>query len=132
MSSDKHVNRVQRVEKEVKQCLASLLINQIQRDWSGILTISKVKMPADLRSVKVFVTYLGDESEKKKVLHTLNSEVKFLQSEISHTLKLRYCPRITFEWDLGYESSLNIDKILHNLASSTRLEKLDKSDKDEA
>lgn len=115
MSSDKHINRVQRVEKEVKQCLASLLINQIQRTWSGILTISKVKMPADLKSARVYITFLGEEAEKNVVLDTLKSESKFLQEELSHKLRLRYCPRISFEWDLGYESSLKIDKILHEI-----------------
>jgi ribosome-binding factor A len=115
MSSDKHINRVQRVEKEVKQCLASLLINHIQRNWSGILTISKVKMPADLRSARVYITFLGDEAEKGVVLDTLKSESKFLQEELSHKLRLRYCPRISFEWDMGYESSLKIDKILHEI-----------------
>ena len=117
MSSEKHVSRIQRVEKEIKQCLASLLVNHLQRRWSGILTISRVKMPADLKSARVYITYLGEEADKKDIQNTLKSEVKFLQGEVAKKLRLRYCPRVTFDWDLGYESSLMVDKILHDLNS---------------
>lgn len=83
-------------------------------------------MPADLRSARVYVTYFGEEVNKADVLDALKLEAKFLQGELAHKLKLRYCPRVSFEWDMGYESSLKIDKILHDLAAPT------KSDEDEA
>lgn len=118
MSSDKNISRVLRVEKEVKQCLASLLINLHQRNWSGILTVSRVKMPADLKSARVFLTFFGDEKEKALILETLQTEHRFLQEEVAHDLGLRYCPRMTFDWDPGYESSLKVEKILHEISGT--------------
>jgi ribosome-binding factor A len=75
-------------------------------------------MPTDLKSVKVFVTFLGNESKKEEILETLRSEAKFLQGEVAHALKLRYCPRISFDWDCGYDNSLKIEKILHEIGST--------------
>jgi ribosome-binding factor A len=121
MSADKNINRVQRVEKEVKQCLASLIINLHQRNWSGILTVSRIKMPADFKSARVFLTFLGDESEKKDILGTLQSENRFLQEEVARQLGLRYCPKMSFDWEPGYESALKVDKILHEIGTSNSL-----------
>lgn len=115
MASDKHIHRVQRVEKEVRQCLAQIVISHYQREWDGILTITRIQMPSDLRSAKVYLHFFGNDAQKEEVFDTLQKEGRFLQEEVTHKLKLRYCPKFTFYWDESYESTLKVEKILHGL-----------------
>ncbi len=117
MASDKQFHRVQRVEKEIQVCLSSLLINQFQRRWNGILTISRIQMPSDLKTANIFIHFFGSEKQKEDVLATLKKETRFLQEEVSHKLKLRYTPKFTFQWDLGYETSIKVDRVLRELGS---------------
>lgn len=118
MAADKQTHRVQRVEKEVQHCLASLIISHYQREWDGIVTITRIQMPGDLKTAKVYIHFFGEESQKDFIYKTFQKEARFLQEEVSHKLGLRYCPKFTFYWDEGYESTLKIEKILHTIKTS--------------
>ncbi len=107
--------RVLRVEREIQQCLSTLLISKYQGELPGFLTVGHVKMPGDLRSGKVFLSVFGESASLEKWLEFLNKNAWEIQESVSRQLGLRYCPRLEFLRDESTDKILNVEKIIHGL-----------------
>jgi ribosome-binding factor A len=107
--------RVARVEREIQQTVAQYLLHGIKDRLPGLVTVAHVKMPADLRTAKVFISVLGTDQEKDMVLEILQRNARDIQSYISDNLRMRYCPKLSFYPDTTTESVLKVEKILAEL-----------------
>lgn len=107
--------RVHRVEQEVQKTVAQYLISGFRARLPGLVTVSRVIMPADLRTAKVYVSVLGTEAERKEALEILQERAFDVQNFIGKELRMRYCPKLTFFPDDTTEHVLKIDRILHEL-----------------
>ena len=107
--------RVARVEREVQATVAQYLIKGFKSSLPGLVTVAAVKMPADLRTAKVYVSVLGADEHKDEVLELLQERAFEIQNFIGKELKMRYCPKLTFYSDHVTEQVLKVDKILHEL-----------------
>lgn len=111
--------RVARVEKEVQMQIARYLISGFSQPLPGIVTVSSVRMPADLRTAKVYVSVLGDDDESARVIELLQDRAFEIQNFIGRELKMRYCPKLTFFKDHATEQVIKIEKILHNIKNQS-------------
>lgn len=107
--------RISRVEQEIQKTVAQFLISGFRSPLPGLVTISRVLMPADLRSAKVYVSVLGSDEQREQALETLQERAFEVQDYIGKQLKMRYCPRLTFYNDDTTDHVLKIDRILHEL-----------------
>jgi ribosome-binding factor A len=113
-----------RVEKEVQEIVSRFIIEQLRQDLPGVITVTRVQMPADFRAAQIFVTYFQPENVSEKVpdvAKVLNTWAKDIQDEIGHVLKMRYCPKLTFFNDETTEKILKIEKILSDIARDPSL-----------
>lgn len=124
--SDKQENargdgrRVQRVEQEIQKTVAQFLISGLRVRLPGLVTVSRVMMPGDLRTAKVYVSVLGSEGERKEALELLQENAYEVQNFIGRELRMRFCPKLTFYPDDTTEHVLKIDRILHELESEKK------------
>lgn len=110
--------RIQRVEKEVQQILAQFLSSTFTGDLPGLVTVNHVKMPADLRSARVFVSVLnGEPDSHQQAAELLQARAGEIQRFLADRLPLRYTPKLQFQADETLDRVLKIDRILHDLAS---------------
>lgn len=107
--------RVQRVEREIQQTIARYLISGFREPLPGIVTVAQVKMPADLRAAKVYVSVLGEHSIRDEVVEILNRKAYEVQNFIGKELKMRYCPKLSFLPDEMTEQILKVEKIFKEL-----------------
>jgi ribosome-binding factor A len=107
--------RVARVEREVQATVAQYLIKGFKNSLPGLVTVAAVKMPADLRTAKVYVSVLGADDKTDEVLETLQERAFEIQNYIGKELKMRYCPKLTFYSDHATNQILKIDKIIQEL-----------------
>ncbi len=112
--------RVARVEQEIQKTVAQFLISGFRFPLPGLVTVSRVIMPADLRNAKVYVSVLGSEADRKKALETLQERAYDVQNYIGKELRMRYCPKLTFFHDETTEHVLKIDRILHELEENKK------------
>jgi len=84
------------------------LIRQELKDprLGGLVTISAVKVSADMGYAEVYVTVMGrelgdeqSESANKETLDVLNKASGFLRHELSRRIKTRITPRLRFHYD---------------------------------
>lgn len=115
MNKNGDQRRVSRVEKEIQVTVAKYLISGFSQKLPGLVTVAMVRMPADLRTAKVYISVLGSESDKVQVLEILNERAFEVQKYIGQELKMRYCPKVTFYEDHTTEQVLKVEKILHEI-----------------
>ena len=60
--------RVARVEREIQVTIAQFLIRGFKLPLPGLVTVASVKMPADLRAAKVYISVLGSEEQTEEVV----------------------------------------------------------------
>ncbi len=113
-----------RVEKEVQEIVSKYVIEHLKSDLPGLITITRVQMPADFRAAQIFVTYFAPTQVEEKVIdvaEVLQSWAKDIQDEMAHVLKMRYCPKLTFFNDETTEKILKIEKILSEISKDPTL-----------
>ncbi len=107
--------RVSRVEQEIQKTIAQFLISGFRYPLKGLVTVSRVVMPGDLRTAKVYVSVLGSDEDRETTIETLQEQAYDVQNFIGKELRMRFCPKLTFYKDDTTEHVMKIDRILHEL-----------------
>lgn len=111
------VKRAIRVAERVREELASLIANTVKDPRARGVVVSRVEMPDDLRSARVYIRLLegGDEDERASAIVGLTRAAPLLRREITNAAGLRYAPELRFFYDDGYDKALRIDELLHEI-----------------
>lgn len=126
--------RVAMMEKEIQQVVARAIQREIQDELPGLVTVSRVQVPTDLRSAKVFVTAFAvgdiDETSREGVEAQLRKDsakilqdwAGELQARINQELDLRFVPKLTFVADDSIQKVLKVDSLLRDLSEKKKSE----------
>jgi ribosome-binding factor A len=109
--------RVQQAEKQVQQIVASYLLKGCKKPLSNIPTVSRVIMPSDLRSAKVFVSFLGEADQADQDLECIQNERVEIQRFLSRQMPMRHCPVLSFFKDQSTNHLLKIESLLQEIKS---------------
>lgn len=109
--------RGQRQER-VAELLREELSRIIQRELddprlAGLISVTEVSVPPDLRQAQVFVSVYGDDEARKKALAGLKSAAKRIRHQLAQAVQLRHTPELEFNLDTSLERG---DRILRLLA----------------
>jgi ribosome-binding factor A len=103
-----------RVGEELRHVLADLLMRGGLREPAladAQLTISEVRVSADLRHAVVFVTELGGELPSER-LEALERAAPQLRGEVTRRMRLKYAPDLTFRPDRSFAEAARIEALL--------------------
>lgn len=112
--------RIPRVEREMREVIGSYLISRLQGELEGFVSVSRVIVSKDLRQAKVMITVMGEGADPKVIIAQLKAHAPEIQSEVNRRLRMKYCPRITFLYDEGFENVLKVEKILQDLSQKRK------------
>lgn len=107
--------RLPRVEKEIQQVIGAYLLGRFRGQLHGLVSVSRVIVSGDLRTAKVYVTVMGSEVDRETSLEELQSHAYEIQSEVNRQLRMKFCPRLSFFYDEGFDNSLRVEKILRDI-----------------
>lgn len=105
-----------RVGELIRHALAEMLMRgEIHDDVlaSHVVTISEVRMTADLRLASIYVMPLGGK-DVKPVLAALERAKKPIRTEIAHAVNLKFAPDVRFLADETFDEVLRIDEVLRS------------------
>jgi ribosome-binding factor A len=103
-----------RVGEELRHVLADLLMRDGLRAPAlagAQLTVSEVRVSADLRHAVVFVTELGGELPPGR-LEALERAAPQLRGEVTRRMRLKYAPDLTFRPDRSFAEAARIEALL--------------------
>jgi ribosome-binding factor A len=103
--------RMRRVDEALREVVAAT-ISELSDPRLGFITVTGVETSPDLRTAKVFVSVLGDETERDATLDALRSSHGVIQSRIATEMRMRRTPTLTFHYDDTIEKGIRISRLL--------------------
>jgi ribosome-binding factor A len=109
-------HRADQVGAQVREEIMQIIHRQLKDPRIGFASITEVRMSPDLRSARVRVSVLGDETEQKQTLAGLRSATGLIRHELGRRLEnLKVAPELRFELDPSIEYSVHISKRLREI-----------------
>ena len=106
--------RLQRVAEELREVLA-LEIQRLKDPRLGFVTVTGVRVTADLRKARVFYTVLGEERDHKATRAALRSATARLRSAVGREIRMKVTPELEFEEDESMAGGDRIDQLLDQI-----------------
>ncbi len=92
-----------------------MILTRIRDPRLGFVTVTHVDMTQDLKSALVFYSVMGDKEKRRDSQAALEHATGFLQKAIGTTLKLRYTPKLSFQFDDSLNQGLEIDRLIQTI-----------------
>lgn len=108
--------RLEQIADLLRAELSELLRREMQDPRLGFVTITDIKVSADLRNARVNVSCLGDETAQQESMRALRGAAGFLRTAVSKRIRLRTIPQLNFQLDHSMEQAEVIQRTLHSLA----------------
>lgn len=118
-------HRREMLESEIKKVLTAALSSYSgHNDSIGMASIVRVELSKDKRYAVIYISVIGDDEKKRKLVETLNRDKGLFRTAIAKEIRLFKAPEIRFKEDIGIEASLRIAQLLDQIEK----EKNDKKD----
>lgn len=111
--------RIERVSEEFREILAEE-IPKLKDPRIGFVTVTGVKVTADLRRAWVYYTAFGDDKERASTRAGLRSAVPRLRGVIGKQVRMKFLPELAFEEDATLEQAAKIDRLIARLNAGER------------
>lgn len=111
----KTYKRAERVKHLIQQEISRILQFEVKDPRITFVTVTNVKLTSDLRDAKVFVTSLGDTTDREALLAALKRATGYIRGELGRQLKLKYIPQIEFMFDDSYDKQERILTLLEHI-----------------
>jgi ribosome-binding factor A len=110
MTSSKPRHR--RIEGELQRALSELVSREVKDPRVGSVTITEVKIAADMSSAKVYFTPFASKNSPQEVQEGLTRASGFLRGEAGRRLGLRHAPKLEFEYDDSFEKAAKLTELI--------------------
>lgn len=105
-------DRLRRVNEAVRQVLSDAIAQDLKDPRVGFVTVTAVDVSPDLRHARVYVSVLGDASDKEDSLDGLGAAHGYLQRRIAGELRLKHTPTLNFAIDESIERGMRISELI--------------------
>lgn len=117
-------SRPERVADQIREEITVLLSRHVQDPGVGFVTITRVKVTADLQHARIFYTVIGDDKAKKETAKALVRVNPFLRRQIAQRINLRRAPELEFFYDDTIADAHRMEELLMEVREERRLYEL--------
>lgn len=107
--------RPERVGDQLRSELCDLLAREVHDPGIGFVTVTRVRVTADLQLARVYYTSLGGDSARRETERGLRRAAPFLRREIGRRLRLRRAPELQFIFDRAVEGQERIERLIEEV-----------------
>ncbi|NUQ19634.1 MAG: 30S ribosome-binding factor RbfA [Gemmatimonadaceae bacterium] len=108
--------RSDRVAEAIREEVAGFLAEGVKDPRvTALVTVTGVDLTRDLRHAKIFVSILGEESQRASTLEGLASVEGHLRSRLARALRLRVAPEVHFVEDESVARAARIETLLSQI-----------------
>ena len=110
--------RTDRIAEMIQRKLAQIIPQEVKDPrLQGFVTISAVKVAADLGHAKVYFTVLNDD--KTLAATILNAAASYLRSALARSITLRTVPQLHFIYDESIEYGERLIRLIDEANTSS-------------
>lgn len=112
--------RVRRVADAIKRAVSDIIEFKLKNPHKGFVTVTGVKVSADLRIASIYYTVLGDEEQRSKTADIFEHAKHFIRNELKPSITTRYIPELRFFYDEGQMYADHIDHLIKKINDDSR------------
>jgi ribosome-binding factor A len=113
-------SRPDRVGDQIRAEVADLLARELQDPGLGFVTLTRVRVTADLQIARIYYTSLGDDRARSATRSALDRATPFIRRKIGSRLRLRRVPEIQFVFDESVEQHERLERLLQEIHETDR------------
>jgi len=103
--------RQRRVSRLLRDALGPILAEELGLESSGLVSVTRVEVPADLRLARVYLSFFG-LPDPSSALAFLESRTGMIRRRLASTVELKYNPQLFFRLDPSAADVERIDRLL--------------------
>jgi ribosome-binding factor A len=109
------MHRTERIAETLREEIAQIVGYELEDPRLTMITVTDVRVAADLRDASVYVTVQGDEHEHNLALRALQHAAPYVRRRVGFSLNLRHTPVLHFVRDTVEEKAERIDALLEGI-----------------
>ena len=106
------MRRKERTADTLKEEIAQIVGYELEDPRLTMVTVTDVRLSADKRAARVYVTVAGDEKEHQEALAALKHAAPYVRKQLGLSLNLPRTPEIHFVRDRVEEEGERVDQLL--------------------
>ena len=109
-------DRMRSVDSTVHKELSAILTREIFPLFdSCIITLTGVKTSPDLHYAQCYISAMGDQTSKNRVMRTLEQRRGEINKMLGRRLRIKYTPEISWRFDSTPEQADHITRLIDSL-----------------
>ena len=104
--------RTDKLDSILLREISTIVSREINDPKLGFPTVTEVDVAPDLRTAKVYVSFLGKNYKKRDGIEALRRAKGHIKSELAKRIRIRKIPDLTFEVDDTLDRAERIEQIL--------------------
>ena len=111
-------NRRERIARVIREEASRVVLYELGDPRIGFVTVTKVKVSADLSHARVYVSVYGDDGARAETMKALTSAAGVVQRSCGPRLKTRLIPHVEFEFDPSVEGAIQMERLIKEARAS--------------
>jgi len=109
--------RTERLASTIRQELAQIILRELDDPrLSGLPSITRVKVSADLSIADVYFTVMGTPGHQQAALNALRHSAGLMRTRLTKALSIRQTPYIKFHIDESAKKEIEVLDLLHKIS----------------
>jgi ribosome-binding factor A len=96
----------------LREEIADVIEHQLGDPRIGMVTVTSVKVSADLSSARVYVTVVGDPEIVQTTMDALARAASYVRTEVARRIRIRQMPLLKFYEDDSRQTGTRVDELL--------------------
>ncbi len=114
----KEFSRTRRIGQQIRRDLAELIRDQVRDPRMVMVSITSVEVTRDLAYAKLYVTFLGETTERVEVVEGLNRVAPMLRRELGRRMHIRTVPKLQFIYDEIIEQGAQLSSLIDDVVAA--------------
>jgi ribosome-binding factor A len=112
--------RTRQVGELLREEIDAIIRREVKDPRIGFFSITRVEVPTDLRTARVFISVLGTDEEREQTLVALRSAAGYIRHILKPRLRMRQIPELEFRDDRSMEYAAQISETLREVRERDR------------
>jgi ribosome-binding factor A len=108
-------SRAVRLGEQIRAEASEILTRQVHDPGVGFVTITRVRLSADLQVARIYYTALGDRTALGATGRALVRVTPFLRRQLAQRLGLRRVPELSFVFDQSVAHQARVEELLQEI-----------------
>ena len=107
--------RSEKVAEEIKHQITSVLSRDLSELNLGLVTVTRVWTSVDLKTAKIYLSFLGNKEPVETCLNRINFRKKQIRMHLSSKIYLKSVPELFFYYDDRMQYADRIDELIKKI-----------------